>query len=517
MSGLWQLVRTTCLVVLLATNTLAQTSPPEEDAFDRLTRVDQLGDVQPTDWAFQALKSLVERYGVVTGYADQTFRGNRAMTRYEFASSLNAVLAKIDQLITSGADAAIAQSDRQTLARLQTDFSTELATLRDRVNSLESRTDRLPTQAVSTTTKLRGQAVMAVNAGGFSGDRLIAPRGAVITRTQPNATVIYRTSFDLDTSFNGTDLLKTRLVTGSDGANDNVGGFLEPNLGSTLDFSIPGRNGRISIGRAYYAFSPHPDLRVTLGPALVAPDFVDRNRYAGNSFLDFSTQALVNNFILFPRAGGAGAAVNWQPQKGALSLRGVYIAGDASNSIPENQQVIGGGGVSDIRLFPTGGGGARGGLFGDPYQGVIEVEYAPSQAFALKVEYAGGQVFGSRFNVLGVNAELALGDRMGLFGRYGYGSYPNTTLGDIHPQYWMAGLSFRDLLMPQAIAGVAVGQPLIESAVGNTTQTNFEAFYNIPINDRMRITPIIQVITNPANQATNGAIVSGTLRAVFSF
>jgi carbohydrate-selective porin OprB len=71
--------------------------------------------------------------------------------------------------------------------------------------------------------------------------------------------------------------------------------------------------------------------------------------------------------------------------------------------------------------------------------------------------------------------------------------------------------------MKRAIAGIGVGQPLIENKVGNATQTNFEAFYNIPISDNIRITPLIQVITNPGNREENGTIFSGTLRTVFSF
>jgi hypothetical protein len=502
--------------MLLAVRAPAQVTPVD-DSFNTLTRVEQLSDVQPTDWAFQSLQSLVERYGMVAGYGDQTFRGNRTLTRYEFAAGLKAILSQMEQHIASGSNPSVSKADLETLQQLQASFSAELGILRGRGASLEARTAVLESQTFSPTTKLRGQAVMAVNTGGFSGDRIIAPRGTVITSEQPNATFIYRASLDLDTSFNGKDLLKTRLVTGSDGANDNAGGLLEPNLGSTLDFSIPGRNGRISLGRLYYGFSPHRDLRVTLGTNLVAPDFVDKNRYANTSFLDFSTQALVNNFILFPRAAGAGAAINWNPGAGAFSLRAVYVAGDASNTLPENQQLIGGGGVNDIQLFPAGGGGAEGGLFGDPNQGVIELEYSPSKAFAVRLQYSGGTVFGSRFNVFGVNAELALSDRIGLFGRYGYGVYPNTTLGDIQPQYWMAGLSFRDVLIPKSIAGVAVGQPFIESAIGNATQTNIEAFYNIPVNDYIRITPVLQVIIDPGNQATNGTIFSGTVRTVFSF
>jgi hypothetical protein len=54
-----------------------------------VTSVSQLTDVRPTDWAFTALQSLVERYGCIAGYPDRTYRGNQATSRYEFASGIN--------------------------------------------------------------------------------------------------------------------------------------------------------------------------------------------------------------------------------------------------------------------------------------------------------------------------------------------------------------------------------------------------------------------------------------------
>ncbi len=51
------------------------------DELAQVTSVSQLSDVQPSDWAFQSVQSLVERYGCIAGYPDGTFKGNRAMTR----------------------------------------------------------------------------------------------------------------------------------------------------------------------------------------------------------------------------------------------------------------------------------------------------------------------------------------------------------------------------------------------------------------------------------------------------
>ena len=73
----------------------------EENNIGQVTSVSQLTDVQPTDWAFQSVQSLVERYGCVAGYPNGTFRGNRAMTRYEFAAGLNACLNRVNELIAT--------------------------------------------------------------------------------------------------------------------------------------------------------------------------------------------------------------------------------------------------------------------------------------------------------------------------------------------------------------------------------------------------------------------------------
>ncbi len=63
---------------------------------EQVTSVTQFSDVQPTDWAYQALSQLVERYGCVAGYPNGTFRGGSAMTRYEAAALLNACLDRVN-------------------------------------------------------------------------------------------------------------------------------------------------------------------------------------------------------------------------------------------------------------------------------------------------------------------------------------------------------------------------------------------------------------------------------------
>ncbi|MFM8278016.1 MAG: S-layer homology domain-containing protein, partial [Cyanobium sp.] len=52
---------------------------------EQVTSISQFSDVKPTDWAYQALSNLIERYGCVAGYPNGTFKGGQAMTRYEAA------------------------------------------------------------------------------------------------------------------------------------------------------------------------------------------------------------------------------------------------------------------------------------------------------------------------------------------------------------------------------------------------------------------------------------------------
>ena len=122
---------------------------------DQVTSVTQFSDVYPTDWAYQALANLVETYGCVAGYPNGTFRGNRAMTRYEAAALLNACLDRVTEVTDE-------------LRRLLKEFETELAILKGRVDGLEARVGELEATQFSTTTKLKGKADFFI--GGVSYD-----------------------------------------------------------------------------------------------------------------------------------------------------------------------------------------------------------------------------------------------------------------------------------------------------------------------------------------------------------
>ncbi|WP_168634962.1 iron uptake porin [Dolichospermum flos-aquae] len=82
------------------TQIIAQKEPSSLSDESQVTSVSQLSDVQPSDWAYEALKSLIERYDCLVG-SDTKYRGNRALTRYEFAAGLNACLDQVNKLIAA--------------------------------------------------------------------------------------------------------------------------------------------------------------------------------------------------------------------------------------------------------------------------------------------------------------------------------------------------------------------------------------------------------------------------------
>lgn len=455
--------------------------------------VDELSDVKPTDWAYQALKSLIEKYGVITGLPDGTFKGERALSRDEFAAGLAATLYQVEETIATAITDKYIEQDRITLRRLQKEFGEALQELRTRLDDIESRSSQLQANQFSTTTKLQGQQIVAVTDG----------RNA-------NFSAVSRTRLTFSTSFSQKDLLVTQLESGNNGG-DAVG------LAQKEDLNLLGSNGTfanaggldftdveddVKLRRLYYTLRPSTDLAVTVGTKMSPRDFIDSNRYANNEAADFSSGIFLNNPLIvqnkIDRNGGAGAAVVWKPQNSKLTFRSLYIAGDANSNSDDN------------------------GFFGDPRQASAELEYILSDKLTVKLQYTNAEIDDTDINAYGLNAEYALNRNTGIFGRLGIGNYQgfNTATGqdlDLNPVSWTLGVGLRNIGIPGTIAGVAIGQPFVSDGLGNATQTNFETFYNLQLSDNISVTPIISLVINPDNDSNQGTIWQTTFRTVFSF
>ena len=473
--------------------------PLNSDELTQQNSVSELSDVKPTDWAYQALRSLTVRYGVTFGYLDNSFHGNRPLSRYEFAAGLAAVLDKVNSIIGSAVGNQYIQEDTIALRRLQREYRSALDGLQRSVNSINDRTAKLKAEQFSLTSKLQGEAIVATTNG-----------------SNANSTVVSRQRLTLSTNFHPQDVLVTQLESGNNGG-DAISRAQKKNLNFLGTTGLLADGGGVDYGeydtnlqlrRLYYSFRPKSNLAVTIGAKMLPRDFIDRNRYANNEAVDFSSSFFLHNPLIIQnqvdRGGGAGGAIAWNPGGGKLTLRSLYIAADANQSR--------GYGVKT---------NTKGGLFGDRYQASAELEYLPSNRLALRLQYTNALVNNTDINAFGVNAEYTLNRSTGIFGRLGYGNYQgfNTAINrdlDLHPLSWAVGLGFRNLLLPGTVAGIAVGQPFVTDSLGNATQTNFETFYNLKLNDHVSVTPTFAFVTN-ANNDSNNTIWQGTFRTVFSF
>ncbi|MBW4554078.1 MAG: iron uptake porin [Aphanocapsa sp. GSE-SYN-MK-11-07L] len=509
----------------------------------QVTSVSQLSDVQPTDWAFQAVQSLVEKYGCIVGYPDSTFRGNRAATRFELAAALNACLDVISDRFAT-------KEDLATLRKLQEEFAAELATLRGRVDGLEARTAQLEATQFSTTTKLQGTAVMSFQAGAVNGRYVDSNDLTLRSGDRFNPTVIAAVLLSFNTSFSGDDLLQTTLAFGNNGldtiAASNIGttgiagGLASDNGVANAAFFNPGQYYWSGFGnqgilyRLAYTFKPFKDVTITAGPQFYPSDIIDFNSYANAPASDFGSYFFINNPFIVPYAmnfaGGAGAAVQWNPGAGPFTVKVLYMAANANNPI----RGLGGDGTTN------------GGFAGDPYQASAEVQFANTfsggkNSYAIRLQYTNATTFNVNSNAIGLNAEMTLG-KLGIFGRFGY-AFLNAPVGfnpvpysDVFPTgvdsdfeaiTFMGGVAYKDLFVPGALAGVAAGAPMITynangfskngQAINDATQVNVEAFYRFPVSDNISITPIFTAIFNPNNSTANDPVYQGVLRTTFTF
>ena len=224
---------------------------------NQVTSVNQFSDVRPTDWAYQALSNLVEKYGCVAGYPNGTYKGGQAMTRFEAAALLNACLDRVTEVTDE-------------LQRLMDEFKKELAVLRGRVDGLEKKVGVLEAQQFSTTTKLKGEVNFILGGVPDYNSDTRAGTPPVAVGKQDRTTFNYDVRLNLDTSFTGKDLLKTRLRSGNFTAFSpfNAGDSLfKLDKASSTNAGASGAGGidTVSIDRLYYQFPVGKSFTLTAG------------------------------------------------------------------------------------------------------------------------------------------------------------------------------------------------------------------------------------------------------------
>ena len=145
-------------------------------------------DVSTDDWAYQAVSDLSDQ-GVVEGYPDGTFKGERNITRYELAQIIARLMAKEDQLNAE---------QRATLDKLAGEYADELANLGVRVSNLEKKVGNL---YWSGDARMRYRDNSAVNKEGkkasdtWDGRMRINVKGQVNDTTTINGRLTYNMNF----------------------------------------------------------------------------------------------------------------------------------------------------------------------------------------------------------------------------------------------------------------------------------------------------------------------------------
>ncbi|WP_229415330.1 MULTISPECIES: iron uptake porin [Moorena] len=502
----------------------------EDDSMEQVTNVSQLRDVSPGDWAYEALRSLVERYGCIAGYPNATFRGNRALTRYEFAAGLNSCLNQIERLLGGVTGDFITREDLESLQRLVQEFETELATLGARVDNLEGRVAFLEDHQFSTTTKLKGEVIFAL-ADAFGGD------------ADDVQTVFHnRTRLNFLTSFTGKDMLQTRLQAGDaptliTGAGGELAGTQEGR------FTYDGPSGNdviIDILRYRFPLGDKVTVQLLANRALhhyyadtVNPFFEGR---AGGS--NAITRFAERNPIYRIGPFGAGAALAIKPIKDVRIDLG-YISNTASN--PQEGQGLFNGNFSAIAQLVYGSDFKVGFTYIRGYEdnadgrprlilGGTGTALANLNPAALGNATSLGTVdFDSakvESNSFGVQTSLRLTPNIVLNGWAGYTDAELIGLGDAEIWNFAAGIAFPDLGKKGNLAGIFGGAaPTLRGLDLDDGNSNFDndfayqvsAFYKYKLNNNISVTPGVVWLLNPNQSSDNDDVVIGTLRTTFTF
>ncbi|MEO3706898.1 iron uptake porin [Trichormus azollae] len=478
----------------------------KQELISQVTSVSQLSDVQSTDWAFQGLRSLVERYGCIAGYPKGTYRGNLAMTRYEFAARLNGCLDRVNELIATATADLVTKQNLATLQKLREEFAAELATLRGRVDALEARAAELEANHVSTTSKLQGQ-VVAVFSDVFAGN----------SGDNKNTTLGARARIEFVTSFTGQDTLFTRIES------NNINSPISSPQQGNLFFAGSGTNDAF-LGTLWYKFRVGKRTQaIAIATEGAADDLTSKVNISDGdgAFGTLSTFGTSNP--IYNQISGAGLGVNHQFNKN-MTLSLGYLAATTDN--PASKRA------------------SKNGLFDGPYGAMAQLTVKPCDRITLGLTYinsynqpiltgseaATSDITSEAFssNSYGLQASVGISEKFVLGGWGGYTRSQVLTRdkGDVEIWNYAVTLAFPDLGKKGNLAGIILGmEPKVTSSSTSVvsedldTSYHIEVFYQYKISDNITITPGVIWITAPDHNDTNNDndVVIGALRTTFTF
>jgi hypothetical protein len=464
---------------------------------NQVTSVNQFSDVRPTDWAYQALSNLVEKYGCVAGYPNGTYKGGQAMTRYEAAALLNACLDRVTEVTDE-------------LQRLMDEFKKELAVLKGRVDGLEAKVGTLEAQQFSTTTKLSGLATFVIGGIDYSGggkNKIIDYKGDAV-RAPSNVTFNYDIQLTFDTSFTGKDLLRTNLRAGNFGTSVFGG---EPHaLGNSAELEVAFEEDAgpniVGIDKLFYQFPIGSQFTATIGARVGQEDMLALwpSVYPADTILNLFT---VNGApAAYSKNLGAGAGLWWQNNGWSVSANYVSALGsDSANGIFTEDA----GATASVQLG-----------YQQEQWGIAAIwtyiqpdtQFVPGTTPL--VHGAVDHTAGAETNAFGLSAfwqPMTSGWLPSVSVGWGIN---NTSYSTSRPagslrqsQSWMAGLQWTDVFMKGNDFGFAVGSAVFATSLTGGVSPDdgnlaWEWWYKFQVTDNITITPALFYLSRPMGQRT---------------
>jgi len=510
--------------------------PTTEDPLGQITNISQLTDVKPSDWAYQSLRDLVERYGCIAGYPDNLFRGNRSLSRYEFAAGVNACLKQIETLLGDTSKAATRQ-DLEAVRKLVEEFQVELAALNTKVDNLEKRTQFLEQHQFSTTTKLNAEAIVAFSDVVGGTNRAVTSLPTTQTKTALGLEPIMtdRVRLNFDTSFTGKDLLRTRLQSRNIAQYTSSTSSLNGNTGTRMTrLGVDGNESNDTfLSRLEYRFPLTSQTNVYFTP--IGAEYNDQ-LINFNPLFQASGDGSVSRFGRFNpiyREGESG---------GGLTL--------IHNFSKELNLAVGYIGLSATSANPV----SNAGLFNGGYAALAQIAFKPSDAFNIGLTYANsynnstsgvtvsgttgstwantpfGSTIPTTSNHYGLEASYRISPAFVLAGWAGYttaiaetGTTNFSRGASAEIWNWAVTLGLPDLGKKGNLLGLVFGQPPragrndFANQTDKDTSYHIEGFYRFQISDNIAITPGLFVILNPEHNAANDTLWVGVLRTTFKF
>ena len=482
-------------------------------ADEQVTSISQFADVKPTDWAYQALSNLIERYGCVAGYPNGTFKGGQAMTRFEAAALLNACLDRVTETTDE-------------LKKLMTEFQKELAILKGRVDGLDARVGVLEANQFSTTTKLKGVAVMTLGGtsnGGTAGSRLYAnlPASVQANYAQPlvqdHISFNYDVKLNLDTSFTGKDLLRTTLRAN----NFQNSVFGAAGSASLADASNPSNvdSDGVALNRLFYQFPVGKGVTATFGAKVRQDDMLAMwpSAYNADPILDRMTYAGAPG--AYSLNLGAGAGLSYKAENG-FNISALYISnGLESGNNATNTETSGAYTVNNS---------VEGGI-GSASSTTVQVGYAKQNwgmAFAYNYLSAATTIalndFNASYNVAGSNnlgfsaywqpktTGIIPSISAGVGTTYYNGG--NSATNGSRASSWEVALQWNDAFIKGNALGMAYGATQVGGS--DPSENAYELFYKFQATDNISVTPAFFWINGGG---TNPDQVGGLVKTTFKF